>query len=39
MEFKFSIQEHQTRAEDSVARVFDGQPKPDVSSEMWRSGR
>lgn len=27
MEFKFSIQEYQTRAADSVARVFDGQPK------------
>ncbi len=39
MEFKFSIQEHQTREADSVARVFDGQPKPAVSSELWRSGQ
>ena len=39
MEFKFSIQEYQTHAADSVARVFDGQPKPAVSSELWRSGR
>lgn len=27
MEFKFSIQEYQTRAADAVARVFEGQPK------------
>lgn len=27
MEFKFSIQEYQTRAADAVAQVFEGQPK------------
>ena len=27
MEFKFSIQEYQTRAADAVARAFEGQPK------------
>lgn len=27
MEFKFSVQEYQTRAADAVARVFEGQPK------------
>ena len=30
MEFKFTVQEYQTRAADAVARVFEGQPKADA---------
>ncbi len=27
MEFKFTVQDYQTRAANAVAQVFDGQPK------------